>query len=415
MAATSVSQIAANSVEATGVSVATATGDPAYPRRGSVYTAGLKAARPVWFHPLNGGTHLMVMSGHQILSGTTTTTVSVPAWAVVDPATGNQTDLAAVPSAVTGVRQLRAAASRGDYLFLLSQIGVTALIQYFRVTGTGGLVLESEERVPGDLGLGLHVAGNYLWVFGRHSTGTLALARRNWGRIGAGEDKDPAMNWQFRGDRGWSTDVGTLAALDGGIPADGPCAVAALADRYYLVATSHSGTGWSAQGYTSRLPDTGWSRHGFTADLGTDGGGYLGGTVQLQPQLPLSAGYTTTATTGGATVLTSDASRSQVLTGTAGHVLTLPPAITDLAPFSVYNQSTSDVTVTASGGTTVALIERGTGAVLTPTSLTPTAAVSWSRGPTGERSPRARSGFAYVLTRSPDTSSWTTTWDVFEV
>lgn len=412
MASTSINQVSASSVETTGVSDATATRDSAIPRRGSVYTGSLHAAVPVWFHPLNTGRHLMVMSRYQTPSGSVVTS---PSWAVVDPATGNQTDLADIPSDLASAsRQLTDAASRGDYLFLLSKVGTSALIQHFRVTNTGAMTLQGEELVPANLGLGLCVSGNYLWVFGRHSLGTLALARRNWGRIGAGEDRDPGMNWQFRGERGWSTDITTLAPLDGDLPADGPCSVAALADRFYLAATVHTGGSWTAQGYTSRLPDTGWSRHSFTADLGVDSA-YLGGAARLQPQLPLTSGYNIIPTTGGATVLTSDASRSQVLTGTSGHILTLPSALTSLEPFAVYNQSTADVTVTASGGATVAVVSRGTSAMLTPSTLVPTAAISWTRTALTDRSPRARSGFPYVVTTTPDTTSWLTTWAAFEV
>jgi hypothetical protein len=410
MASTSISQVSAASVETTGVSAATTTRDPSFPRRGSAYTGTLRAAHPVWFHALNTGRHLMVMSGHQ----TPTATVTGPAWAVIDPATGNQTDLTVFPSGLPGNRVLTAAASRGDYLFLLSRVPGGAVVQHFVVSPAGDLTLQGEEPVPGGLGLGLCVDGNYLWVFGRHPAGSLTVARRNWGRIGAASNTDPGMNWQFRAERGWSVDAATLAPLGGALPADGPCSVATLADRYYLVATARTGSSWTAQGFSSRLPDTGWSRHAFTADLGVDSA-YLGGTAYLQPRLPLSAGYATSVTTGGATVLASDADRVQVLTGSSGHILSLPSALRDLDPFTVYNQSTADITVLSSGGSTVALIERGTGATLTPNSLIPVAAVSWTRTSPTDRTPRARSGFPYVLTTTPDTTSWLTAWGAFEV
>ena len=410
MASTSATQVPPSSLDTSGLSVATASRDTAVPRAGSVYTSDLQGAVPVWFHPLNTGQYVMAMSAYWGPTGSS----NEPTWVTVDPATGTHTGLARIPrNLAAGFLTLNAGASRGDYLFLLSKESFgRSLLQHFRVTNTGALVLQGEEWMPARLSLGLYLEGNYLWVFGKHESGTLAVARRNWGRIGAENTAD--MGWQYRTERGWSSDPADLAPLPGSLPADGPCSVASLGNRYFLVATAHVAAAWSARGYVSRMVDSGWSRNDFTVDLGSDAA-YLNGTAHLQPQLSLTPGYTVVPTTGGATVLTSDATKVQVLTGSSPHSLALPPQLSGLEPFLIYNQSTADVTVVASGGATVGVVERGTGASFTPTTLTPDITASWTRGDVTDRAPRARSGFPYVATTSPDHTSWRTAWGVLAV
>ena len=116
-----------------------------------------------------------------------------------------------------------------------------ALLQNFRVTARDNIILEDEEFVPGNLGLGLFCDRSHVWVFGDDGKGRLALARKNWGRIGTQADPNATRNWQFRGLNGWYSDPKKMRPMpgpnDGTLPAAGPCSVGVLRDRYYLAAT----------------------------------------------------------------------------------------------------------------------------------------------------------------------------------
>ena len=133
------------------------------------------------------------------------------------------------------------------------------------------------QRVAGGLALGLYADRNDLWVFGAKG-GKLALARKNWGRIGQNDATSPQQRWRFRTAKGWSSEVADLAALPGDIPTSGPVSVAQFRDRFYLTVPAHANGQWTAQTYTSRSVDTSWTKHTFTAALGNDAS-YLGGTA----------------------------------------------------------------------------------------------------------------------------------------
>lgn len=429
MASTAAPPVSSDSIDSIGLSLATASRDPDYPHRGTAYTGLLNDSAPVWFHPLNTGKYLMLMSKTKVVSSSVTQPIVVntePSWAFIDPSTGSQTGLGAIPSQLsTGGLTLTSAASRGDYLFLLSQTSdkTAALIQHIRVTNSGALELLGEEWVPGALGLGLYIEGNYLWVFGADVMKNLAVARRNWGRIGAATNTDPQMNWLFRSEKGWSSDVADIATIDGELPADGPVSVAKLGIKYYMMAANNRlpDHPWVAAGYVSRYLDRDWVRDSSRdVDLGKTDDLYQGGTVRLQPQLPLAPGYTLLQTNNASTALRADDNSDLVCTGLLGHTVSLPD--TAQAAYTIYNQAMSPITVTTASGGTITEIPRGNALTFTAAVDAPTAAADWDMLAPSDRAPRRRSGFPYVVAttvvvgKGADAAySWITSWGIFEV
>lgn len=477
MATYTVRQVLPQSVDDAGVSTATTTLDTTDPRTGQIYSpTALAAAAPVWFHRLPDGRHVGLFArrltqavltdpqpGGPLLYSAATDVYS-PAWAVFDPASGAVSAIAVLPTDTEGDRVLRAAASRGNYLFTLSTIGEEALLQHFRVDRNSALILQAEEIVPGGLGLGLHVERNDLWVFGAKD-GKLALARKNWGRVGENSSINPFLRWRYRTERGWSFDLDDLEPLAGNIPTSGPVSVARDGMRYYLTmpvytpfkaATAAVGTTpaspevpahWDAKTWTARAVDRKWTPHPFTVPLGGDLT-YIGGTAQLQPQLTLTAGYTSTETHHGQTVLDGGSDAVQVFTGLASQVVRLPdypavltPAIpevpavpaTETTPavpavpavpatyraYTVYNKTVaSDLIVQTATGQPVATLGRGRALTFAPTVDNPLLPGQWEQSTPEGRNPPRRSGFPYLTTvglRTAAGRTLVTSWGVFEV
>jgi hypothetical protein len=254
MATQVVRQVLPRSVDAVGISVSTSTCQVNDPRQGQFYNLStLAAASPIWFHRMPNDSYVAVLS-RRLKSATVTpvqrpsgpllyqtfTEITVPSWAIFNPATGAVSSVANIPSNTDGTRVLTAAVSRGDYLFLLSTIGDKSLIQHFRVGTREALVLQAEEIIP--LSLGLYADRNDLWVFSA-TGGLLTMARKNWGRVGNNTSLTPRMRWRYWSGRGWSSDPAESAALPGNIPAQGPVSVAELENRFYLtVPFYNSGT-----------------------------------------------------------------------------------------------------------------------------------------------------------------------------
>lgn len=432
------------SVDTAVISIATATRNTSDPRTGQLYNLStLAAADPVWFHPLSDGrcvglfarrlTNAVLANpqtgGPLLYSAATESTT--PSWAVFEPLSGAISVVGDVPTDTVGQRVLSAAVSRGNYLFVLSRIGDEGLLQHFRVTGGQGLLLQAEEVVTGGLNLGLHVEHNDLWVFGG-KTGKLTLARKNWGRIGENNSRNPFLRWRYRTVKGWSADVDDLAPLGGDIPATGPVSVARHRLRYYLTvpvyvpAVAATGTTpasparWEARCYTSRLIDSRWTRHPFTVPLGGDAD-YLGGTVYLQPQLTLTAGLTTTPTTNTETVLDDTSHPVQVFSGLAAQTVILPAAVGPTLPsYTLYNKTPgSELVVYTASRAKVGTVWRNSALTYTPTVTEPLSPLQWTVTVPEERTPARRVGFPHVSTVRLRTTAGhrtlVTSWGVFEV
>ena len=294
-------QVTNESVDAAGVSLVTSTRTVVRPRYGAIYAPpGPAAGVPVWFHRLQDGRYVALYGHHwtdAVLSGSTTsgpqlyssfTASDDPILVVTNPTTGASDSAVTVPSNMTGVRALRSAVSSREYLFLLSSLDDQGLVQFFRVTYAGSLILQGEELVPLNFSLGLSVSGAHLYVYGADTGGHLARVRKSWGRIGTNADAD--RQWEYDAGTGWLKDPTSAAPLPGNLPADGPCSVADLGDRTMLMTTVHSGGVWHGQAYTARAVDKSWTPVGDPIPLGTDAT-YLSGGVYLQPQLPVNPAY----------------------------------------------------------------------------------------------------------------------------
>jgi YVTN family beta-propeller protein len=269
-------QVIPSSVDVPGMSVVTASRNQDAPRSGLIYNpATLAAAVPVWFHPMDDGRYLTLFSrrltdaalssdtiggvllytGYQVNDG--------PCWAIIGPRTGEPEPVKLIPSELPGTRHLVGAASRGRYLFTLSRYKKSpdddetyALLQNFRVAGRG-ITLLGEEMVPRDLALGIYCDRRYLSIFGNDGDGNLAIARKNWGRIGTNSDANPVMNWQFWGQGKWNGDPEQLSAIidDKGkkIAVAGTCSMARYRDTFYLMVSETSNTTPTGPSDTERL------------------------------------------------------------------------------------------------------------------------------------------------------------------
>lgn len=261
MAIEATRQVLASSLDSPGLSVVSSSRHPDAVRSGSIYrTDTLAAAVPLWFHPMNNGDYLALFA-RRLVSAVPASPLSpwpllyatadldtVPCWAIVSPATGAVRDISDVPSRQRGVREMTAAVSRGEYLFVLNRYDPpidgdpdTALLQHFRVSADQGITLMTEEMVPGDLSLGLYADKSHLVVFGDDGTGLLTAARKNWGRIGVNTDINPSWTWQVHAKTGWVT-IGSAepVPLGGDLPAHGPCSLARYRDTYYLMASTQT-------------------------------------------------------------------------------------------------------------------------------------------------------------------------------
>ena len=103
-------------------------------------------------------------------------------------------------------------------------------------------------------------------------------------------------------------------------------------------------------------------------------------TISLPTINRINNGFTTTATAAGTTTLTSASTYLQFFTGTSTQTVQLPD-VTTLAQgtqFYIRNLSTSNITITSSGGNTVRVLGPNTRCIVTCILTTGTTAASWS-------------------------------------
>lgn len=344
------------------------------------------------------------------------------------------------------------------------------LLQNFRVVGRDGISLLGEEMVPLDLRLGIYADRRHLWLFGDVGAGKLGMARKSWARIGTSADANPTMNWQFWGKGDWTSDptlVGSFTDARGvDIPAQGPCSMARYRDTYYLMvstATSYPATvpvvvpppvvepppiggvekvvtswiaaapptpqpSWSIEVYTNRRVQQNWTRHPFTRSLARTAGLYQDGGGYLQEQIPLTPGYSVTTAAAAVSLLDEFSDHIQVVTGTGPHTVVLPPTAKPVGtllsvegglqpppattgpvsymPYTVHNQSTSDIVVMMADRDRQVVVPHGTGLTFTPYVPEPTLSRNWSWNFAAERAPRPRQGFPFLSTRKLAVTSY---------
>lgn len=318
MATEATVQILATSVDAAGLSVVTSLRTLDALRQGSIYNnTTLAAGVPVHFHALQNGRHLVLFSSRWTdatvgtlgpQSYTAYTESSDPCWVTVFPATGSAGPVDAIPTRLPGDRILNGAVSRIDYLFTVgtySDYTTDGLVQFHRVARSGSLLLVAEELLPsvGDVvfGAGCYIDADNLVVFGLDGEGVLYQARKHWGRVGVNASITP---WQYRGEKGWSSDSDSLSPLldvaGDSITSLGPVSVGRFRDRLWLSTVVDDDGDMAAKVYTARAFDR-WRPDGSLVALGTPdaylAGTYLGGTLYFQAHLHHNtAALPTTAT-----------------------------------------------------------------------------------------------------------------------
>ena len=264
-------QVLDDSVDATGISIVTANRTVAEPRRGTLYNpTGLAAAEPVWFHPLQDGRWIALLSevwsdatvsstgGPQTYSEYTTSTT--PHWVTFDPVHGAPGAVTEIPTGLSGTRDLAGACSRVDFIFTVGTLDGAALIQHHRIAPNGELILQGEEIAPNPddilFGYGCYIDAREVVVFGANEDGHVYRARKSWGRIGIKTDVNE--QWQYQGLKGWTTDPDDLEPLrdtsGAEIVTTGPVSYGKIGDREYISVM----TSTTAKFYSSRMVDRYW-------------------------------------------------------------------------------------------------------------------------------------------------------------
>lgn len=283
-------QVLDTSVDATGLSIISATKTVDNPRLGAMYNPlTLAAALPVWFHPINDGTYLAVLRGHWEAATIGTggpqsysahTEVAEPTWVIVDPVTGATSRQDVIPTRLSGTRLLTDACSYLAYLYTVGTIDAVPFIQYHRVTANGTVVLQAEEIIVDTVigahtvswHCGLYIDGDYLVLMGVDGTGALYRRRKSWARVGVNQVNDP---WQYKGAKGWfvdPTEADAETTASGTLTGGTVVSYAKIRDREWLCTND----GTTARFYSSRMVEPNWkaSAYTVTADV-----------VYLQPQL----------------------------------------------------------------------------------------------------------------------------------
>jgi hypothetical protein len=240
-----------------------------------------------------------------------------PSWCVLDGPTGRRSTVPDSPISIpmrtaTDTAVLTAGASRPPgNLYLLYAVTIAgspqAVLQSFQVRTNGSVVLVAEELLPTVMvgpetvifDHGLQYDTPYLVVYGADFDGNLYRMRKPWGRIGVtkrtqvtpqdyGDVVGMQVGWQFYGDTGYSfnpTELSALKIATGAWTSQGPLSFAAYRDRVLattVLATGPTITGqqWISNKGRPLTPVGSPVPLGSTAD-----GSYLGGGIQLQPQL----------------------------------------------------------------------------------------------------------------------------------
>lgn len=336
MSTSLLAQVDPASLDLSGISIATTTASAGNARKGSVYNpVTMAAAAPVYFHQLHNGTYLMLNSrrwhtatpdGGIPGAYTAHSEDTSPSWLMVDGPTGTTSNPPGFSTFIpmntkVDTAVLTAACSRPPgYFYLLNsvQIGDTtaAVLQHFHVSpSTKAIIIEAEEILPtvtvGDdtvvFDKGLQYDTPYLILWGTDSDGKLYRMRKSWGRVGVSKQKpfkssDGWSNptWDYWHGTGYSVDPTEVAQVDA-LTSAGPVSFAAYRNAQLISVVSAEGAVRSAQVWMNRSGRP-WLKMDSLVALGSiSDSSYLGGCLQLQPQLganPLAPGMTATTNVG---------------------------------------------------------------------------------------------------------------------
>jgi hypothetical protein len=267
---------------------------------------------------------------------------TVPSWFLLDGPTGKRT---AVPggsvhipmtTAATGVTVIAAASRPPNLLFLLSSgtinSATNAILQRFHVNPNTSVAIANEEVLPllyiDSLGgvdtpagliakqLAAHEASTTvptivssivfnagmqydspnLVLYGTDSSNNVYKIRKPWGRVGhntqtsvtfvkrtANDTIGSALGWQYYNGTGYSSDPTTLASMP--ITTHGPMSFGLYRNQVMMTTVSLSGTTYTGQFWISKSGQP-FVQQATTVALGSSAdGSYLGGGIQLMPQL----------------------------------------------------------------------------------------------------------------------------------
>jgi len=329
--ATTVTPQSVTALDTAGVTTVTTTVNAAHPQQGRFYNSTTwAAANPIWFHPtFASGVYLMLAARRWYAATPSTTTPgsyssysedTAPCWCLFNAVTGSRTDVSNavthMPRRVTASSAtLTGAASRApNYVYPLLSATVNGtrcgVLQHFTLTTSGSVTLVAEEVLPATSTVvfdkGVQYDTPYLMVYGTDSSGNVYRMRKHWGRVGV-NTTSPAFSklpvgigtgtasWEYYTGQGYSVDASEAAPL---LPVDdststtaghhltsiGPLSFASLGKNTVLTTVMVSSGAVTGQAWVSRSGRP-FTRLGSPVPLGTQGSSYLGGGMQLQPQL----------------------------------------------------------------------------------------------------------------------------------
>jgi len=375
VATSPVTQVAESAVDASGLSISTATPSASSGRLGTVYDPTMMAAAvPIHFHPYTNtslGGQDFLMLANQIWTGATQasanpgaysafTSVTTPSWVMVNAANGTKSLInGSVPIPMktsVSASTLTAAVSRGnDQLWTLNSTNVGAVVQHWHVnTALNTVSPLAEETIPtGSSGAdtivfddGLHWSVStvpFMHAYGTgSSTGNVYQARKAWSQVGhVGTATNPlTTQWEVWTGTGWDPDLTQAQPLtSAGVPltSQAPLSLAHYNNQGFSSQMSQKQTGHtfmsvvskSGSSYTANLYNSvggrDWKPTGVTVALGASGSTYTGANIQLQPQIGpnaslISSGsasavpyvYTTKTTSGGNSSLNNNWALMQI-------------------------------------------------------------------------------------------------------
>lgn len=338
MASSPVQQVAESAVDASGLSISTATPLGSNGRLGTVYDPTVMAAAiPVHFHPYTntslGGQDFLMLASTIWTAATVasagsysaSTPVTTPSWVMVNAANGHKSlingSIAIPMKTPVGSSTLTAAVSRGnDLLWTLNDTDAGAVAQHWHVnTALNTVTPLSEEVLPTatngsdtvTFSSGLHYSQTtepYIHAYGTgSSTNGIYAARKQWAQVGhvavpthIANAPTSNTNWEVWTGTGWDPDLTNASPLTSqGVPLTsmGPLSFGHYSLTGVSASIRNKRTGWTvmsvvnkvsssyfAQLYSS-LGGRDWTPYLAPIALGASGSTYVGGNIQLQPQI----------------------------------------------------------------------------------------------------------------------------------
>ena len=297
------------SIDSLGLSIVTSSKDYSDHRWGSIYEpTNFGGASPVYFHPLSGSRYIglfrerwtdVTYSDTNLGFATAHTDDGLPSWVVVDAISGRTQvigDSYTIPTKQTcTTRTLESAISRAGFLYTLSTVtygdDTKSLIQFFHpvAAGTSVMTLAQEEIIPSitieeDIivfNRSIMLIAPHLIFAGSDQEGRVYFARKPWARIG-----NTSFPLEFLTATGWHAGEDPVPTK---LSSYGPISMFMWNNTMIAstVTFDEDGDVWGVVSKTNILTaDVDWIPFKyFQVWLGNLSGSYLGGGLQMQPQL----------------------------------------------------------------------------------------------------------------------------------